>query len=537
MLDASETLSSMLNADQRGGLAGGKQSLTIGQAATNLTHGEPGWSYQLGVPATVTYAFRASAATMPDGTSGFMRFTTAQIAQAEQALASWSDVANITFVRVGAGASGDGAYSNDAAILLGNYTTGRESAAAFAYYPGSTASSSASGDVWVNITKGTNAAPALGNYGTMVLVHELGHAIGLDHPGSYEADGSPTYANDALYYEDSRQYTVMSYFGEASTGAYYGGRYAAAPQLDDIAAAQMEYGANMSTRTGDTTYGFNSNAGRPWFDAAASSSKLIFAVWDAGGRDTFDFSGFSQDQVIDLREGAFSNVGGLTGNVAIAQGVTIENAIGGSGADLITGNAADNALWGGAGNDTIYGGEGSNFLRGEAGDDYIVGGSGFDDIHGNMGNDTEYGGAGDDWVVGGQNNDLLYGEDGDDIVYGNMGDDTLFGGRGADLIRGGQDNDVIYGEDGDDWISGDRGDDTIWGGGGADSFHIWGEAGLDRIMDFSRAEGDRVLVSEGASFSVAQVGADVVISLSGGAQMVLVNVDSATLTEGWIVSI
>ena len=64
MFDASETLSSMLNADQRGGVAGGKQSLTIDQAANNLTHGEPGWSYQLGVPATVTYAFRASAATM-----------------------------------------------------------------------------------------------------------------------------------------------------------------------------------------------------------------------------------------------------------------------------------------------------------------------------------------------------------------------------------------------------------------------------------------------------------------------------------------
>ncbi|HEY9234885.1 MULTISPECIES: M10 family metallopeptidase C-terminal domain-containing protein [Phenylobacterium] len=533
-----EIYSSLLDGDQRGGVVGGKQSLTIDQAAYHLVHGEPGWSSQLQTPATVTYAYRADApAVMPDGVSGFTRFTTAQILQAEQALTSWSDVANITFVRVGAGASGEGAYSDQATILLGNYTTGRETAAAFAYFPGSTAASSASGDVWINITKGTNAAPAPGNYGALVLVHELGHTIGIDHPGDYDTGGSPTYAADAAYYEDSRQYTVMTYFGEANTGAYYGGRYAAAPQLDDIAAAQLEYGANMSTRTGDTIYGFHSNAGRAWFDIASADARPVFAVWDAGGRDTLDFSGFANSQTIDLREGFFSSVGGLTGNVAIAKGVTIENAVGGSGADAMIGNGADNALLGGAGGDTIRGGEGSNFLRGEAGGDLIYGGGGFDDIHGNMGGDTGYGGAGDDWVVGGQNNDQMFGEAGADIVYGNLGDDVLYGGLGSDTVRGGQDQDLVYGEDGDDWISGDRGDDTIWGGAGADSFHTWGDAGLDRIMDFSRAQGDRVLVSEAASFTLAQIGADVVITIGAGAQMTLVNVDAATLSDGWIVSV
>ena len=537
-IEPTDVSRSFLNADQRGAVAGGKQSLTIDEAANQLIRGEAGWSDQLGAPATVAYAYRASApATMPDGASGFSRFNASQIAQAEQAFASWSDVANITFVRAGYGTTGESAYSDQAAILLGNYSTGREGAAAFAFFPGSTSFASFSGDVWINITKGTNVAPALGNYGAMVLTHEIGHAIGLDHPGDYDVAGTPTYANSATYYEDSRQYTVMSYFSEANTGGYYSGRYAAAPLLDDIAAAQLEYGANMSTRTGDTVYGFNSNAGRPWFDAAASGSKLIFAAWDAGGNDTFNFSGFSDAQLIDLRAGFFSNVGGLTGNVAVAAGVTIENAFGGAGNDTIIGNAADNALAGGGGNDSLSGGEGRSYLRGEAGDDIIRGGSLFDDIHGNMGADTEYGGEGDDWVVGGQHNDQLFGEGGADIVYGNMGDDVLYGGPGADLMRGGQDNDVIHGEDGDDWISGDRGADTLWGGAGADSFHTWGEAGLDRIMDFNRAEGDRVLVSEGATFSVAQSGADVLVSLSGGAQLTLANVNVAALTEGWIVPI
>src|SRR3954469_15765152 len=164
----------------------------------------------------------------------------------------------------------------------------------------------------------------------------------------------------------------MSYFGEGNTGAGYQGLYAAAPQLDDIRAAQIEYGANMTTRTGDTVYGFNSNADRPWFTLTNSGEKLVFAVWDAGGIDTFDFSGYFNNQTIDLRAGFFSNVGGLTGNVAVAQGVTIEDALGGAGSDVIHGNAAANRIFGGSGSDTVDGGTGgANYLRGDDGNDLI----------------------------------------------------------------------------------------------------------------------------------------------------------------------
>jgi serralysin len=194
----------------------------------------------------------------------------------------------------------------------------------------------------------------------MVLVHELGHAIGLAHPADYDADADTalTYAKDAGYYEDSRQYTVMSYFGEANTGGAFGGIYASAPLLDDIAAAQLAYGANMTTRAGDTVYGFNSTAGRDVFAAASSSTKLVFAVWDAGGTDTFDFSGYKVTQTIDLRSGYFSSVGGLTGNVTIAIGATVENAVGGTATDTITGNAVANRITGGQGNDVLDGGQG-----------------------------------------------------------------------------------------------------------------------------------------------------------------------------------
>ena len=550
-------LQGYLNADERAGaVVNGKQSYTIDRAGLQLTGFDaqtmepyPGWGGVAGRAFTVTYAFRANepAAGMPSDTSGFQRFNAQQIVQTEQSLAAWSDVANITFTRVGSGTYGEAAYSNEATILFGNYTGGESGSAAFAIYPGSTSHSSSAGDVWVNVAVGSNSSPSIGNYGAQVLLHEIGHAIGLAHPGEYNSTsggGAITYSADAEYYEDTRQYTVMSYFSETNTGANYSGRYAAAPQLDDIRGAQIEYGANMTTRTGDTVYGFNSTAGRDWFVANNSSTRLIFAVWDAGGNDTFDFSGYSQNQKIDVREGFFSNVGPLTGNVAVAQGAQIENAIGGFGADTINGNALANKLmgnagsdriFGGAGSDTVDGGAGTSYLRGDEGADSIVGGSAFDDINGNMGEDTASGADGDDWVVGGRDNDSLSGDAGGDIVYGNLGDDTVAGGTGDDVVRGGQGDDILTGGDGADYVSGDRGSDTMTGGAGADLFHSSADAGIDRVLDFNLFEGDRVLLDPGTPWSAAQVGGDVVITLgSPSDQMILVGVQFSSLTPGWI---
>jgi len=228
-------------------------------------------------------------------------------------------------------------------------------------------------------------------------------------------------------------------------------------------------------------------------------------------------------------------------NAALSEGADSYSA--GAGDDTVSGLGGNDQITGGAGNDQVLAGpgndsvsdlSGSNYLRGDEGNDVIEGGSGFDDINGNIGSDIAWGGLGDDWVVGGKDNDALYGQSGNDIVYGNLGNDTCDGGDGDDVVRGGQQDDVINGGAGNDYMSGDRDSDTVTGGAGADLFHTFGEAGLDRVTDFNLAEGDRVMLDPGTSYTLAQIGADTVIDMVGGGQMVLVGVQLSTLTPGWI---
>jgi serralysin len=405
-----------------GPLAAPTRHLTIPQAAVYLNRSEASWVQDaggqiLGSETTVTYAFRNTDGTYSHSGTGFTRFNAAEMANAQTALQSWSDVANIHFTQVSG--TGPGAkYSDNATILFGNVSGGSGAAfGAYAYTPenASRGAGSAEGDVYVNSDISANTNPKEFAYGRQAVVHELGHAIGFLHPGDYNAgQGNPTY-DDAYYAEDTLQYTVMSYWSETNTGADFKGFYPAAPQITDILAAQRLYGANLEFQTGDTVYGFNSNADRTWY-MAPDGHAPIFSAWDAGGEDTFDFSGYAVKQTIDLRNGAFSDVGGMKSNVSVSWAVkvddvivnTIENAIGGSAKDTITGNNADNTLDGRNGDDVLIGGKGN---------DNLLGGDGNDILSGAKGNDTFNGGLGSDQLSGAKNFDVF--------IYSSLADSTV----------------------------------------------------------------------------------------------------------------
>jgi len=332
------------------------------QGAVQLNRGGNVWNTTLGTPVTITYGFRESGAPPPGtGVSGFQQFNAIQIEVTEQLLQRWSEVANITFVRVGTG------YTNNATMLFGNFVTGPAQFSAFAYLPapGGMDPAFVNGDVWVNISRDYDANPRDLQRGAQILLHEIGHTFGLLHPSDYDggAQSGVTYNLDADFWQDTRQFTVQSYFSETHTGASYGEYWVTSPQMFDIAAAQRLFGANMTTRTGDTVYGFHSNTGIGTFSLTSSTQGAIFCIWDAGGNDTIDLSGYGSESEIDLRPESFSSAGGhstgpMIGNISIARGVTIENAIGGAGNDTITGNTVANRLTGNAGHDAINGGEG-----------------------------------------------------------------------------------------------------------------------------------------------------------------------------------
>jgi serralysin len=388
-------------------LSAPKPSFTTEEAAAHINRGGYTWNEDIdGQPVTITYGMRANDPTYNYNgeRDQFFRLNDTQIQYSKYALQSWSDVAGITFQEVA-----PGGFTDNATILFGNRFE-NDGSAAHAYTPtgpDSKGKTNASGDVWLNVAAGgVNGymhMPVMWDYGPLAITHEVGHAIGLLHPGDYNASqgGSITYENNAEYREDSKQYSIMSYFEANETGADHKGFYSLAPLMHDIAAAQMLYGANLSYQTGNTTYGFNSNTGRIWNTAANADQPLIFCAWDAGGNDTFDFSGYSKNSTIDLRNESFSSVNGMKANISIAaayevEGVVvnvIENAKGGSGADKIIGNDASNKIWGNAGGDNLSGGKGNDLLNGGAGKDVLKGSAGRDRFEFNSVSDSTAGAA------------------------------------------------------------------------------------------------------------------------------------------------
>jgi Ca2+-binding RTX toxin-like protein len=321
-----------------------------------LPPGQLSWSPTLGQGVTVTFSFMTAVPSYygpgKEERNNFIPFSANQVEAAKRALAIFSRMTNLQFIQVDDAGSGGQIRFGTAA--LGDKTN------AWAYFP---SSSPTGGDVWLNNQNDVNSKQNDGESGFLTLIHELGHALGLKHPGNYNGSNGSTPGPYLPTGEDNFKYTTMSYNSHPGSGVF-----ASTPLLYDIAALQYLYGANTSTRRRDDTYF--------WMPGKA----FVATIWDGDGRDTINAGNQTMAVSINLNPGSFSSIGpGIDGsnvratdNLAIAFNVNIENAVGGMGDDVLTGNSLGNRLYANNGNDYLGGGAGNDTLTGGAGTDRFV---------------------------------------------------------------------------------------------------------------------------------------------------------------------
>ena len=352
-----------------------------------------------------------------------------------EVMAAWDKAVDFDFTEITETAGGSDVGEIRIAFTDGGSSGGPAGRAAFAYGPGS---SYVNGDVWfeyhdIDVTGDNSDFDSTGTgddgFSYFAALHEVGHAIGLSHPFGGSSSGATLSSDD-----DTIRNTVMSYtqidrnmvvdFAPApSTSSAPTYRvYSSTPMIMDVKAVEYLYGAE-SVSDGDSTYTFTN-------DSTRLQPIMMKTLIDSGGADTIDASNQTRSNTINLNPGTFSSIGlyteaeqisywqsarGFTSssiqsiftfydnqaqaasnsgnsvananrkaiytgedNLAIAHNAQIENAIGGSAADTITGNSLNNAIEGRGGNDTLNGGTGNDALTGGMGDDTLDGGDGVD---------------------------------------------------------------------------------------------------------------------------------------------------------------
>lgn len=313
-----------------------------------------------------------------------------ELAAAERAFAEFSEVANVAFNFVADPGQADFLMIEAAGAFdtgFGLWNVGAEFDQAITLN-GRTYSNLEGWGQFNPLSPGWNANGLQdGGLGYALLLHEIGHGMGLAHPHDDGGNSAilpgvfDPFADTGLFDLNQGISTVMTYndgWVTAPHGLTPSDDYGMQGSLMalDIAQLQATYGANTATRTGDDVY---------VLPGASGVGIGYQAIWDAGGIDTIEASGATRDLAIDLRAatldysanggGFVSHQTGVHGGYTIAAGTVIENATAGSGNDILVGNAASNVIVGGAGDDTFYGaashGAGYGFFE-AAGRTYIV---------------------------------------------------------------------------------------------------------------------------------------------------------------------
>ncbi len=265
--------------------------------------------------------------------------------------------------------------------------------------------------------------------------------------------------------------------------------------LDDvIAVSGVATAATLSGGGGDDVLAggdgndiLNAGADADRLDGGAGNDTLNGDPGDdtlTGGTGVDVFNGGTGTDLADfsLRTSPVTvSMDGTANDGAPAEGdnvrTDVENAVGGSGNDVLLGGTVANVLSGAAGEDSLDGDAGNDVLDGGADADVLTGGAGTDSVTyaarvapvtvtlDGLGGDGE---AGEDDTIR-ADVEAVTGGAADDTLVGGPAVDTLSGGEGADVLRGEAGADVLNGDDGDDVLDGASGGDSFVGGTGFDT--------------------------------------------------------------------
>ena len=312
----------------------------------------------LGSAKTFKYAFPGQLPSYYSGTSqadgSFVGFSDIQKTRTVLALNYIETVIDVKFVLE------TNANVLNSANSLNTLSFGTNTQANSAGYAFGPSTRSDGNDVFLNKTDPYVKDLADNSYGSQILIHEIGHALGLKHPfsGADAAKGNaePPYLTGA---EDATIWTVMSYTNEpiAQTQLKY------SPL--DIAALQYIYGPSTTARTGSDTY-----------TISETEANLI---WDGGGTDKISAVSSSKAVTIYLEPGYWGHAGtakadaiSTAGQITVNFGTQIENLDGSSLGDGLYGNALSNVINGNAGNDTVQAFAGNDTIDGGDGQDTVT---------------------------------------------------------------------------------------------------------------------------------------------------------------------